>query len=335
VSVGQQSSVDHPGEVSDEQALATLGALARLGQGTVTGVILVQQNRANPPHITQLRPTTRAGAALTDVVRAAADVYTDREAIRYDPAMSAGESQVMWIGAAKVPLLSAMVAGAANLSGLPLFDPKKNPLADLQLAAMRAVSTDIDAVFVQSLRGNQIVAQSRQMGVIVRRGFVDVPPSGELLLFSRDVAVIVAQGIAFFTDRRGFERLSGYLDELRRNAADTFLTVTQGLRIEGFEQMATAVTGSPAMLGKMASIQRKIDEYPAYRNALTMPRLVAFARAHPEYAVDVAGEGNSARLVFRNDPQHRFKILKLLDDDYLRSELTSLGYEANSKSAPL
>jgi hypothetical protein len=66
-----------------------------------------------------------------------------------------------------------------------------------------------------------------------------------------------------------------------------------------------------------------------------MPRLLDFVRRHPEYQVDVSGAGDDARLVYRNDAQHRFKILKLLDDDYLHSQLTSLEYEANSKSAPL
>ena len=99
--------------------------------------------------------------------------------------------------------------------------------------------------------------------------------------------------------------------------------------------MATVVTGSPAMLGKMASIQRKLDDYPQYRAALTMPNLVAFVRKHPECEVEIQGDGDAAQLVFRNDAQHRFKILKLLDDDYLRSQLTELNYEANSKSAPI
>ena len=100
-------------------------------------------------------------------------------------------------------------------------------------------------------------------------------------------------------------------------------------------EMAAAVTGSPAMLGKMASIQRKVNQYPQYRQALTMPRLLAFVVDHPECGVEIVGEGDSAEFVYRNDPQHRFKILKLLDDDYLRSELTRLEYEANSKSAPI
>jgi hypothetical protein len=99
--------------------------------------------------------------------------------------------------------------------------------------------------------------------------------------------------------------------------------------------MAAAVTGSPTMLGKMASIQRKLDKYPQYRAALTMPKLLEFVGAHPECEVEISGVGDAAQLVYRNDPQHRFKILKLLDDDYLRSDLTSLEYEANSKSAPI
>jgi hypothetical protein len=164
---------------------------------------------------------------------------------------------------------------------------------------------------------------------------VDVPPSGQILLFSKDIAVVAVGDIAFFKDRAGFQRLFGYLDDLRLHAAKNFHSVTENLRIDGIDQMVAAVTGSPAMLGKMASIQRKLDQFPQYRAALTMPRLVDFVRQHPECQVDLKGNGEATQLVFRNDPQHRFKILKILDDDFLHSELTALEYEANSKSAPL
>jgi len=66
-----------------------------------------------------------------------------------------------------------------------------------------------------------------------------------------------------------------------------------------------------------------------------MARLLQFVQGHPECGVEIVGTGATAELAYRNDPQHRFKILKLLDDDYLRSELTRLEYEANSKSAPI
>jgi hypothetical protein len=155
------------------------------------------------------------------------------------------------------------------------------------------------------------------------------------LLLGRDVAAVVVGNHAFFENRSAFQRLFGYLDELRQQADATFTDITTNLRIEGGEQMRAAVTASTAMLGKIASIQRKLDRYPKYKAALTMANLKAFVDTHPECGVEIAGEGDDARFVYQNDPQHRFKILKLLDDDYLRSELTTLEYDANSKSAPI
>jgi hypothetical protein len=191
------------------------------------------------------------------------------------------------------------------------------------------------AVFIQSLRGNAVVARSTRRGFLIRKGVLDLPQSGEVVLLSRDVAAMIISDVAFFRDRASFQRLFGYLDELRQQADTTFTEVTTDLRIDGLDQMRAAVTTSPAMLGKMASIQRKLDQYPQYRAALTMPRLKEFVDKHPECGVEIVGDGDDARFAFRNDPQHRFKILKLLDDDYLRSELTALEYESNSKSAPI
>ena len=35
------------------------------------------------------------------------------------------------------------------------------------------------------------------------------------------------------------------------------------------------------------------------------------------------------QLVFQTDPEHRWRILKLVDDDYLRSSMTDHRYEVN------
>ena len=301
----------------------------------MSGVMLILQERNEPPAVSQLRPTERAMPVLNGVAQAAAAAFADCELIEYEPATSTADGQIMWISAAAVPLLKAILDESEDLAAMPVFDPRSSKLSDLTLAAMRVEANDVSAVFVQSLRGNQIVAESRRIGVIVRRGVIDIPPRGQMLLFSRDVAAVVVGNFAFFNDRAGFQRLFGYLDDLRQRADATLRAVTIDLRIDGFDQMAAAVTGSPAMLGKMASIQRKLDKYPQYRAALNMPHLVEFVQHHPECEVEIVGERENARLVFRKDPQHRFKILKLLDDDYLLSELTRLAYEANSKSAPI
>lgn len=60
---------------------------------------------------------------------------------------------------------------------------------------------------------------------------------------------------------------------------------------------------------------------PAYAAAMTTDRLIAFAeeRGIPIDTEEVSGV---RQFVFIADPQHRWRILKLLDDDYLHSSLT-------------
>ena len=319
-------------EPGPAQALASVGGLAR---GGVPTVVLVARAAGQPDEVAQLRPTDAAASALSAAVRAVADAYQASEAIAYEPAGSPADGQVMGVGIATVPLLRRILDDSADLAAIPLYEPGGARLASLRLVAVRVDAGAGPVVFVQSLATDQVVARSKKFGLLLRpRGVVDVPDD-ELLLIGRDFLAVLAGGYAFFQSRKAFQQVFGLLDEIRAQAAETLRSVTDGLRIEGFDQMLGAVTGSPAMLGKMASIQRKLDEYPAYKAAMTMPKLVEFVQGHPECGVEVAGAGGDARLVFRNDAQHRFKILKLLDDDYLRSQLTTLDYESNSKSAPL
>ena len=130
------------------------------------------------------------------------------------------------------------------------------------------------------------------------------------------------------------EQMFDLVAELRRSSAATFASVTRDLRIEGLAQLETACTSQPAMMAKLASVQRRLDSDPGYREAMTMDRVVEFVLAHPETEVEVLGTGADARLVFRSD-HRRYKILKLLDDDYLHSLLTRRSYESNDKSGPL
>lgn len=59
------------------------------------------------------------------------------------------------------------------------------------------------------------------------------------------------------------------------------------------------------------------------------PVIIEFSLNIP--TTDVDGE---KQLVFRSEPDQRFRILKLVDDDYLRSTMTNHRYEVNSKTDP-
>ncbi len=329
---------DTPGAVAPltlQDAMAARAQLGALVEGAVANVILMIEQTSGLLDFSRLRPTPRALPALNRVVQSAAKSYSTCELIGYAPAGLTAGRERMWIPVADVPMLRAIADSTTDPANMRLFNPSKSPLDELRLAAMRVPGGPVAAVFIQSLTDNQVLAQSSRIGMVVKRGVIDLPPKGDILLFSRNVDAVLVGEIAFFKDRPAFQRIFGYLHEMQEQAAATFQLVTGTLRIVGRAIMTGVVTSSPAMLGKMASIQRKLEKYPKYKAALTMSNLVKFIGSHPECGVDVRGIGDEAQLVFQNDPQHRFKILKLLDDDYLRSQLTEMDYEANSKGAPV
>jgi hypothetical protein len=79
------------------------------------------------------------------------------------------------------------------------------------------------------------------------------------------------------------------------------------------------------------SIKERFED-PSYAAAMTIDNIVAFAKKNPTLDIDFEGQSGKEELVFHPDPQRSWKILQLLDDDFLVSDLTKFRYESNSKS---
>ena len=302
--------------------------------GSLTGILLALVPPKIPPEISQARLTPDAATAITEVVQKTASEYVDYEVTDYQPSGSPADGQVMWMNSQDVPLIGQLFSDFEDLANVPLLNPKNSNLKHLRFAAIRAEAGTSHAIFLQYLPANQVLARTKRLGLVFRGDTFDTP-KGEIVMLGNDFIAVVIGHFVFFKNRKAFQQLFGFMEEMRQQANETFLAVTAQLRIDGLEQMLHAVIGAPAMLGKMASIQRKLTRYPSYLKAMTMPNLLKFIGEHPQCGVEITGHGDNAKLVFRSDAQHRFKILKLLDDDYLHSELTALDYESNSKNDPL
>jgi hypothetical protein len=101
--------------------------------------------------------------------------------------------------------------------------------------------------------------------------------------------------------------------------------VTDRVPIANLEEFQAAVVGQMQMMSKLAAISRK-----GYLEGLTMD---AVRRTIDDVGLDVdlVKEDGVEKLLFDPSVKRRWLILKLLDDDYLRSIMTDAIYEANSK----
>lgn len=158
----------------------------------------------------------------------------------------------------------------------------------------------------------------------------------EPLVIDRGLRLIVLGDAAHRTvvmqSPAAYQAMFGALPELKKQAEQTYQASIGKLDIVDGDKLAEACRSDVNMMRKLVSIQAKLDR-PGYADAVTMPALLTFLKAHPTIDVPVQdADGPHPKLVFSSDAQHRWAILKLLDDDFLRSELTDITYEANSKT---
>lgn len=255
----------------------------------------------------------------------------DKEPLAYLPGLALGDGQLMYLSTDRAATLEA-VQSVVDGGDVDNYNPRAEYVNKLGvLAATVAPTKETRITFYRRFEPSFRLERSKKLALVFSDGRYDRLRE-EVLLFDRRFDAVVTSGIAMFTSKYTFEVAFGFLEELRLHAAAAFKTVTKGLRIKGMDDFEAACTSQPAMLAKMASIQRKVDEDPGYVESMSMPRIVAWVEEHPECGIEVEGLGDDAELVFRKDASHRFKILRLLDDDHVRSQLTNWTYESNSKS---
>ena len=136
--------------------------------------------------------------------------------------------------------------------------------------------------------------------------------------------------IVLMKSNSSYESLFGALPDLKEQAATTYAATLGKLDIVGGEALQAACESDINMMRKLLSIQHKMDQ-PGYPEALDMPSVLTFLERNQHIDVPIDRSGDAPALVFSPQPQHRWALLKLLDDDFLRSDLTNINYEANSK----
>jgi Kiwa KwaB-like protein len=153
----------------------------------------------------------------------------------------------------------------------------------------------------------------------------------QTLVLDDNLRLAVTEHGAIMTQPSVYELLFGALPELASQAQETYKATLAPLDIEGGAELAEACSHDINMMRKLASIELKLQD-PAYRTRLTQDSLVKFIRSNPHVDVELVEINGQIRIKYDKRPQRRWAILKLLDDDFLRSELTDTDYVSNSKS---
>jgi hypothetical protein len=313
-------------------ALALCGSMGTAGTAEI--IVAADASAGAPPSLSRLNQTQ----ALSDEFRGMASRYGGRVADltprAYEPGRKPDTGEVAWLTATSVPLLQSIVGALSQPISIPLYVPRGDDSTRLRFSVTSVTSGNRVLHLFRVMSPQARLSRSRRLAVIFRQGTFD-ELRDEVLLFDDRYDAVLIDGYVLITNQSAFERMFNYLVELQARAATVFDSVTANLRIRRMDQLRNSCVTDVNMMRKLGSIEHRLASNPRYRAAMTMEKLVPFIRNHPHVGIEIQGRGRSIELVFYSDPQRRWQILKLLDDDYLNSELTDLDYEANSKSAPL
>ena len=272
-----------------------------------------------------------ASTVRSDVLDAAAAVLS-REWLPYDPSYALSPGQAFADDLAQVPELARL--HAAVVGGQAPGDTGED--GEPVVAMAHEVFADPAAGIVAYRLKGQGIATKRPRGIrallAVDGVFEEV--KSEIVYYEGRFDAIVVGDSVLVTATTTLTRVLGSTGRIRALARSTFARATLKLAIEGAELLAEAVATDPAMASKMAQLARILDDDPAYAKLLTTENLVEFLERNPAVHIATTGKGKQRRLVFEPAPQTRYAIVKLMADDYLRSDLSKRSYEAGSK-APL
>jgi hypothetical protein len=245
----------------------------------------------------------------------------------YDPGYTPEWNEVCYIDLAQHDAIAELVRQVSQVQQAEIFREHDEIVDHLRFYAI-VVSPNAHrhAVFFRTYSPKKELTRRAGFAALFSHGHFDKIDT-KIFLFDRQIDCFSWGGYLFIYSGGGFQRIFDYFEEVRARADDTVTAILAQIPISNADAFRAAGTGQMQMMSKLAQIARK-----PYLNRVTIRDI---RRTIQEFALDVqiVVEDGQEKLLFEANPNKRWLILKLLDDDFLGSIMTNEKYEVNSKSA--
>ncbi len=231
---------------------------------------------------------------------------------------------------AKLDEIHAVRLAAENyqqLARLSPFDPGDEGYKKRLLFWIANRTVDgVRACFFRAFSATAELKRKRG-AVLVNRDGAFSRIEGQLFMFDENVDCVVFDEYLFVLRKNDYRRIFDQFEQIRIAARNAARTLHGRVPIANLQEFADACVAQPAMADKLIAVQGR-DYFPRLTYEMLEPVI-------EEFNLDIPVEQRDGRphLVFRSAAALRWQILRLVDDDFLRSSMTQHHYEVNSKTA--
>jgi hypothetical protein len=245
----------------------------------------------------------------------------------YEPGYTPDWNELCYIDLAEHEAIAELVHEISQVQQAELFREADEIVDHLRFyAVVVSPNAQRHAVFFRTYSPKKELTRRGGFAALLSRGHYNRVDT-KIFLFDRQIDCFSWNGYLFIYKVPAFQRIFDYVEEVRARADETVTLILDHIPISNADEFRAAGTGQMQMMSKLAQIARK-----PYLNRVTMQNI---RRTIHEFELDVqiVVEDGQEKLLFEANPNKRWLILKLLDDDFLGSIMTDQKYSVNSKSA--
>jgi hypothetical protein len=251
---------------------------------------------------------------------------------KYDPVYKPeqGGVEVEWVKTVDVASMGLALDRVKNLGSLAGFDPSDQGYLK-RLAYWAGVLTNADAsdaaYFFRSFTASAELKRKSKAALVLKAGTFHLVEE-RIFLFDEAIDCFVYGEYIFVVRKSDFRRIFDQMQQVFEHAKRAAADLHGKLPISNFQDFQNACASDSRLADKVLSV-RKRDYFDELSYPMVEPVIDEFGLDVP-----ITESNGKVELEFRTAPEHRFRILRLVDDDYLRSAMTKHRYEVNSKTDP-
>jgi len=212
-------------------------------------------------------------------------------------------------------------------SGLDLFDNDEKFVAGMRFYVLVVQVPEGDPIYFFRIHTRQkVLSRSSLYAILNKEGRYDHLQES-VLAFDREFDCMCRSNILFIFDKRNFQHIFRYFDTIRQEARQTLITINASVPIQNLDEMIRACEGNVSMLQKLKRVSTK----PYIKN-IQMKDIKRVIEVH-KLPVQIIEDNGQEKLLFdsRAKAKDKYLLLRILNDDYLKSVMTDTNYEVTDK----
>ena len=248
----------------------------------------------------------------------------DTVVVPYNPGSNPDIHEMEFVDLRTEENLRAQLAALGAPGELPVFDGAARGITSLRFYTVTATAQDAEPLHIlRTYSHRKELGRSKVLAAVFRDGHYDRLRE-PVFLFDGNVDCISQGDFIFIRRRDNFQKIFRYFEQLTATGRTTLDALRATLPIRNFDALSAACLRSPMMLAKL----RSLGNLHLFER-LSIEAIKATIAAY-ELPIEIAANGGGAEeIIF--DPEHKWDFLRLIEDGYMKSDMTQVRYEVTGK----